>query len=152
MFNNDSLSEGVNQLIDNTQKQQLTIPDEVRTFLEGILKDGNITSSDEEMHEEMIKELFARFDNFMTSTIVENLKEEDMEEFIKMGEEKKSREEIEKFITEKIPNAQDVFSQAMINFRDMYLGNVAVKRAAPTDTTPPVQNPVGDEANTNQPN
>lgn len=95
-----------------------------------------MTSSDEIMHEEMIKELFARFDNFMTSSIVENLKDEDMEEFIKMGEEKKPKEEIEKFIMDKIPNASEVFSQAMMEFRDLYLGNVAVARNAPEQETP----------------
>jgi len=94
-----------------------------------------MTSSDEIMHEEMIKELFARFDNFMTSSIVENLKDEDMEEFIKMGEEKKPKEEIEKFIMDKIPNASEVFSQAMMEFRDLYLGNVAVARNAPEHDT-----------------
>lgn len=121
--------------IDNNQNQQLTIPPEVKTFLEGILQDANMTSSDEQMHEEMLKELFARFDNYMTSSIVENLKEEDMEEFIKMGNDKRPKEEIEKFITEKIPNAQDVFSQAMMDFREMYLGGVVEARNATEQTT-----------------
>lgn len=128
------------------------MPPEVRTFLEGILQDANMTTADDEMREEMLKELFARFDNYMTSSIVENLKEEDMEEFIKMGDEGRTREEIEKFISEKIPNAQEVFSQAMMDFRNLYLGNVAVKRDAPVDTPPPVQNPVGDNTNANKPN
>lgn len=123
--------------IDNTQNQQLTMPPEVRTFLEGILQDANMTSSDEQMHEEMLKELFARFDNYMTSSIVENLKEEDMEEFIKMGNDKRPKEEVEKFITEKIPNAQDVFSQAMMDFRDMYLGGVVEARNASEQSSPP---------------
>lgn len=92
------------------------------------MQDGGIRSADAVMHEEMLKELFARFDNFMTSSIVENLAEEDMEEFIQMGNEGKSKEEIEKFITEKIPNAQDVFSKAMMDFRDTYLGNVSAFR------------------------
>ncbi len=107
------------------------MPPEIRSFLEGILQDANITTADEQTKEEMVKELFARFDNYMTSSIVENLKEEDMDEFIKMGTEKKPREEIEKFITDKIPNASEVFSQAMMEFRDLYLGNVMVARNAP---------------------
>lgn len=90
------------------------------------------------MHEEMINELFVRFDNYMTSSLIDNLAEEDTEEFIKMGNEKRPKEEVEKFIQEKIPNAQEIFSKAMMDFRDMYLGNVAVARNAP-DTTPPPQ-------------
>jgi hypothetical protein len=121
------------------------------------MQDGGITSADESMREEMLKELFARFDNFMTSSIVENLKEEDMEEFIQMGNEGKSQEEIQKFITEKIPNAQDVFSQAMMDFRSMYLGNVTVKRNEPVaqaEVNTPAQqadNPTSSE-NSTQPN
>lgn len=107
------------------------MPPEIRSFLEGMLQDANITTADEETKEEMIKELFSRFDNYMTSSIVENLKEEDLDEFIKMGDEKKPKEEIEKFITDKIPNASEVFSQAMMTFRDMYLGNVVVHRNQP---------------------
>ncbi len=113
---------------------QLVIPNDIRAFLEGLLDDTNMSTLDSQVREEMIKELFARLDNYMTSSIVENLKEEDMEEFIKMGSEGKGKEEIEKFITDKIPNAQEVFSQAMIDFRDMYLGNVAVARNAPPAT------------------
>lgn len=112
------------------------MPPEIRSFLEGMLQDANITTADEETKEEIIKELFARFDNYMTSSIVENLKEEDLDEFIKMGDEKKPKEEIEKFITDKIPNASEVFSQAMMTFRESYLGGVVEERNASQPTTP----------------
>lgn len=115
------------------------MPPEIKSFLEGIMLDANITTADEETKDEMLKELFARFDNFMTSSIVENLKEEDMDEFIKMGAEKKPREEIEKFITEKIPNASEVFSQAMMTFRETYLGGVVEARNA-SPSIEPTQN------------
>lgn len=123
------------------------MPPEIRTFLEGILQDANMTSPDDETREEMLKELFARFDNYMTSSIVENLKEEDMEEFIKMGTEQKPKEEIEKFISEKIPNAQEVFSQAMMDFRETYIGGVVEARNASEDTQT-VQEPGGQDSQT----
>lgn len=127
------------------------MPPEIRSFLEGMLQDANITTADDQTKEEMLKELFARFDNFMTSAIVENLKEEDMDEFIKMGAEKKPKEEIEKFITDKIPDATEVFSQAMMEFRDLYLGNVAVARNIPEQDSPTLNTssapPVKSEAN-----
>lgn len=119
--------------MDNTQNQQpkLEIPAEVREFLEGILKDANMSSLDDSMHEEMINELFARLDSYMTSIMVDAMPPENLDEFIKMNEEKKSQAEVETYIKGKIPNAQEVLTKAFMNFRDMYLRNVTVARNAP---------------------
>ena len=121
-------------LMDNTQNQnntKLEIPPEVRSFLEGLLNDANMTTLDENMREEMINELFARLDSYMTSVIVDKMPPENIEEFIKMNEEKKSRAEIEAFLKEKMPNAQEVLTRAFMDFREMYLSNVSVARNAP---------------------
>lgn len=119
--------------MDNTQSQQpkLEIPAEVMEFLEGILKDANMTSLDDAMHEEMINELFARLDSYMTSIMVEAMPPENLDEFIKMNEEKKSKDEVEAYVREKIPNAESVLIKAFTDFRDMYLRNVTVARNAP---------------------
>ncbi len=114
------------------QSQKLQIPTEIRTFLEGLLQDANILNLDDAMREEMIKELYARLDNFMTSKIVDNMPSEFLDEFIKLNEDKKPQAEIETFLKDKMPNSQEVLSQAFIEFRDLYLGNVAVSRNSPT--------------------
>jgi hypothetical protein len=142
----DSVKEGIilaqNEeviLVDdiNTQNktQQLQIPAEVRSFLEGILQDANMQSLDDAMREEMISELFARLDSYMTSVIIDNLPPEHLEAFTKMNEEKKSREEIEAFLKEKVPNVQEILTKAFMDFREMYLTNVAVSRNAPDSTS-----------------
>lgn len=109
------------------------IPPEVRTFLESILADANITSLDETSKEETLKELYVRLDNFMLTTIVEGLPSDKLEEFTKLAEAGKSREELEDYLKENIPDATEVFSRAMLDFRDFYLGNIAVARNAPVD-------------------
>jgi len=108
------------------------IPQEVRSFLEGLLQDAGMTFTDNEMKEEMIKELYARLDNYIASVVVDYLPPEQFETFIKMNEEKKSKQEIENFLKEKLPDAQNVFAKAFADFRAMYLGNVTVARNAPT--------------------
>lgn len=113
------------------QANQLEIPSEVRTFLEGLLTDAGMTTLDEGMRGEMVKELYARLDNYMTSVIVDNLPAEHLDAFIKMNEEKKPRNEVEQFLKEKMPNTQEVFAKAFADFRDLYLGNVTVARNAP---------------------
>lgn len=111
--------------------QTLQIPSEIRTFLEGLLTDAGMTALDAEMKEEMVKELFVRLDNYTTSVIVDNLPPEHLDAFIKLAEEKKPREEIESFLKVNMPNAAEVFAKALMDFRDLYLGNVAVARNAP---------------------
>ena len=86
---------------------------------------------DESMRDEMINELFVRLDKHITATIIDNMPEEYIEEFIQMTEQKKPREELEKYMVDKIPNAKEVLSQAFVEFRQLYLGNVAVARNAP---------------------
>ncbi|HVT01223.1 MAG TPA: hypothetical protein VHE53_03245 [Patescibacteria group bacterium] len=121
--------------MDNNNQPQdqnkLVIPPEVRTYLEGILKDANMTEMDETMREEMINELFARLDSYMTTVIIDNMPAENIDEFIRLNEEKKPREEIENYLKEKMPNAQDVLTKAFMDFRDMYLSNVTVARNIP---------------------
>jgi hypothetical protein len=105
---------------------QLAIPPEIHNFLDGLLQDGGIDSTDAEMKEEMIKELYVRLDSFITSVIIDNLPAENLEEFTKMNEEKKPRIEIKQFLKDKMPNSDEVFAKAFMEFRNLYLGNVAV--------------------------
>lgn len=107
--------------------QQLQIPQEVQSFLESLLNDAGMTL-DESLKGEMINELYARLDNFITSTIIDTMPQDKIEDFISLNEQKKPKEEIEKFIADNIPNAQEVFAKAFTDFRSLYLGGVAVDR------------------------
>ncbi len=118
----------------------MTIPAEVRTYLEGLLADANIIFKDDGVREEMIKELFARLDQYLAGIIVENMPDEHLEAFMKMNEENKTKEESEAFIKEKMPNSQEVFAKAFADFRALYLGNMAVARNAPEDKSAPKLN------------
>lgn len=114
--------------------QNLEIPADIRKFLEGILQDANMTSLDETMREEMVKELYARLDSYLTSTIVRNLPPENLEEFTRMNEQKRPQPEIEQYLKDHLPNSQEVLSQAFMEFRELYLGNVGVARSAPAQS------------------
>ena len=112
----------------------MTIPAEVRTYLEGLLADANMQFRDDGVKEEMIKELFARLDQYLAGIIVENMPDEHLEAFMKMNDENKSKEDSEAFIKEKLPNSPEVFAKAFADFRAMYLGNITVARNAPQST------------------
>ena len=112
------------------------IPPEVKTYLEGLLADAGMSFTDDQMKEEMVKELYARLDNYVASIIVDYLPSEHYETFIKMNEEGKPKEEVENFLKQNLPNAQTVFAKAFADFRQMYLGGVAVKRNEPQTEVP----------------
>lgn len=104
------------------------IPQEIHTFLESLLTDSGMSILDEETKEEMIKEMYVRLDNYIASIIIDKLPPEHLETFSQMNEEKKSKEEVEKFLKEKMPNYHEVFAEAFANFRQLYIGNVTVSR------------------------
>lgn len=111
----------------------IEIPKEIRSFLESILMDANMTL-DDVTKEEMIKELYGRLDSYLTTVIVDSLPAEHLEAFMKLNEEKKPKEEIDGFLREKMPNSQEVFTNAFADFRQLYLTNVSVARNAPSQS------------------
>lgn len=116
---------------DNTDNKQLQIPPEMRTFLEGLLDDAGMNVPPD-LKEEMINDLYARLEHKLVAAAAEKLKPEDLEEFQKLLEEKKSQEELQKFLTGRLQNAQEIFAQAISEFRDAYLTNItpAMEKAA----------------------
>lgn len=99
----------------------IQIPVEIRAYLEDLIAEAQVPVFDDKAKDELVQYLFERLDRFLAAKIVENMKPEDTETFIKMNEEKKSREEIDQFIKDHMTNAQEVFTRAFVDFRDFYL-------------------------------
>ncbi len=121
------MDEPVNQ----THPSTLQINPDVRTFLEGLLEDAGMHPLDDDMKEEMLKELYARLDTYINSVIADNLPADKLDQFIKLNEGKRPRNEIEEYLKTNIPNHGQVFAMAFAEFRDLYLGKVSVARNAP---------------------
>lgn len=117
---------------------------EIRTFLESLLADAGMNEMEDDMKEEMVKELYARLDSYISAAIVEKLPVEKLEEFILMNEEKKPQAEIDAYLKANIENVDQFFADIFMEFRGSYLGNVAVAKQAGSEDT------VKD--NTNKPN
>lgn len=107
----------------DTSSQTQEMPAQIRGFLEDLLTQSGITPIDEQMKEEMLKDLFQRLDKFLASKIVQNLTDADLEVFMKMNEEGKPQEDIDAFLKEHMPNAQEVFANAFGEFRDLYVSS-----------------------------
>lgn len=114
--------------MDNTAAQ-IQIPPEIRTYLENILQDAQMTTAlDNQMREDMIVELYKQLDNYLASVIVDKMPPQYVEEFIKLNEQPTTKQQAEQFIKEKLPNSQQVLSEAFVHFRDMYVHNVSAAR------------------------
>lgn len=111
--------------------QNVPIPPEIQAYLESLITEANIPVGDDKAKQELVSYLFDKLDKFLAAKIVENMKPEDTEIFIKMNEDGKSREEIDTFIKEHMQNPQEVFTRAFIDFRDFYLtGQPGVDQAS----------------------
>lgn len=116
----------------------LQIPTEIHLFLISLLKDAGMETLEDDMRAEMEKELFARLETYITSRIVETMPADKLDAFVDMNEQGKSQEEIDAYIQENIPNAQQFFADVFLEFRDMYLSNVALVKEE--KLTAPVEN------------
>lgn len=115
----------------NTTQQVIkdeSIPMELRGFLETIINDTGLTFTDAQAREEMVKQLYARLDNFISASIIKNLPSEHLEQFMKMTEEGKTQDEIQQYLAEKMPEASNVFAKTFVEFRELILGKVDESR------------------------
>lgn len=107
---------------DQQQTTQSTpIPQEVRSYIEDLLTSSGVVTTDTVMREAMVQELFTRLDKFLTIKLLDYLPTEKLEEFADLTEKNPSQEEVQKYIQENVPNAQDIFVLAFGEFRDLYL-------------------------------
>ena len=108
--------------------ESVVTSDKVREFLESILEEAHMSSFDTEIHEGMLQELYSLLDNYLAAAVVDHLNPEDLEVFIKMNEDNKSADELELFLKEKMPDHQEIFSNAFLEFKTLYLEDVTAKR------------------------
>src|SRR5437867_7283471 len=93
----------------------MPIPPEIKAYLETILQEAGVAEN--ERTEEKLHDLFLRLDTYLAEILVSNLNPTDLEVFIQMNKEKRTKEELEQFIKEKLPNAQSLLSNSFGEFK-----------------------------------
>jgi hypothetical protein len=104
------------------------IPPDIRNFLVGLLTDAGMADMDEQVKEEMMTQLFERLDTYLAGVLVDKLPPEKMEEFIDMNNTEATPEQIDAFLKQNIPNAQEEFARAFAEFRNMYVNTVTIQK------------------------
>lgn len=74
------------------------------------------------VQEQMLSDLYARLEDWLFGQIIDALSDDDLTQFRELMENKASQEQLEEFLEKKIPNAKEIFSKAMLDFRKSYLG------------------------------
>jgi len=97
------------------------IPPDIKQFLLSIITEANLQLPEENQKEQVVQELYDQLDQFMLSTIIENLPEDKLTGFNELALQGAKRDQLEEYLKANIPNYQEVFAQALIAFHDTYL-------------------------------
>ena len=100
----------------------LTSAQYVEDFLQQLLTEAGMDTVSPEVKAQMLTDLRARLQDRLFGTIVMNLTDGKLTEFREMIENSGAQEDLEKFVDANVPNAAEVFAQAMVTFRKDYLG------------------------------
>ena len=95
---------------------------DIRAFLKKLLEDSAQTGLTPELEEQMIRDLNTRLEDKLILTAMEHLSDEKQDELGKMAEDKVPSGKMEEFVKENIADWEEVFSKALSDFRDTYLG------------------------------
>lgn len=94
----------------------------INKFLKDMLQDAGMTDLSPEVETQLLKDLRARLNERFLAELVSIFTEEEVVQFKELAESGNNQEDLEKFITDHIPNAAEIFSDALLKFRADYLG------------------------------
>ncbi len=95
---------------------------DIKAFLKKLLEDAGQTDLSPELEEQMILDLNSRLEDRLIMAAMENLSDENQDKLGQMAEEKASSKDMEEFVKAHVDNWEEVFSKAMSDFRETYLG------------------------------
>ena len=94
----------------------------VNDFINKMLTDAGMDNISPEVREQMSNDLKNRLEDRFFATILANLDSEDKITVFREITESGDPEKMSQFISTNMPNADELFAQAMMTFRDVYLG------------------------------
>jgi predicted dinucleotide-binding enzyme len=95
---------------------------QIYNFLKQLLDDAGQTDMPEEVQKQMIEDLNSRLEDKLILTALNHMPADKQDDFDQLAENKASGEEIENFIKQNVPDWEGVFSEALVEFRETYLG------------------------------
>lgn len=106
----------------------LQMPQEIRAFLESLMREAGTTPADTLQAEQLLRELFLQLDSQIIDTVVDHLPTEVLDDFMVFVSRQPTRQQLEAYLQTHLPNAHEVFVLAFRTFRDAYLKTVTDKQ------------------------
>lgn len=94
---------------------------EIRGFLVELLHDAGQTDLGPELENILVEDLYSRLIDRLTLTAMQHLSPEKQDELANMGEKKNMGAKLEEFLKKNIGNYDQIFAQALADFRDVYI-------------------------------
>jgi len=96
---------------------------EIRKYLQELLKDAGQTGLGEELENQMIEDLNSRLEDRLILTALSYLNLDQQNQLQEMANVKgpKLHGEMETFFKKNIPDYDQVFAQALVDFRNLYI-------------------------------
>lgn len=95
---------------------------EIHDYLKQLLVDAGQTDLGAELEETMIQDLSTRLEDRLTLAAIEKLPQEKQDELANLAQEKSNAPQVMEFLQKNIPDYDQVFAQALADFREIYLG------------------------------
>jgi hypothetical protein len=90
-------------------------------FIDELIDRRDFSDITPKLREQLRKEAMERLNNFLLNRMVDVLPDKDMKEFTTLIKEKKSSEDIIKFISNGVPNYEPFINEAFSDFAYIYL-------------------------------
>jgi hypothetical protein len=87
---------------------------------------GTPDNLDPQTHDRLVQDLTSRAAQLINRRLLESLSEDDARELDRLTDEQPDNAQlVQTFIEAHVPNSQQVITQALVEFRELYLGNHA---------------------------
>jgi hypothetical protein len=114
--------------------------DALGEFIDSLIAEKGFPDLTAEVREVLKKDLLKRLNDFIAARVIAILSDDDVITFDQMLKEKKSEEEMQKFVAIHIPNFVNFLTDALLEFRGIYLGlaepTPKSEETAPSDLPP----------------
>lgn len=109
-------------------------------FIENLIDASNYTDLLPTVRKEIKADLLRRLDEFVLAKMIAKFSDEDIKKFEDLLDKKASDEEIQNFGPEHIPQFTDFLTNTLVEFRQVYLGEIQTPTIVPPVTEKDTRN------------
>ena len=100
----------------------------ISKFVDNLIEEKGFTAISDEVRKEIKIDLETRLDDFMAARVISALSDTDVAAFEEMLKAQKPDEEVQKFVSEHIPDFVSFLTNVLLEFRNVYLGIIQAPR------------------------